>query len=252
MEPWMSVVIPAYNEELALPGTLTAVRAWLEASGNPWEVLVVDNASTDRTPEALAPFLADPRIRLVRNEVNRGKGFSVRRGMLEARGRLRLLCDADCSASLASLRSMVDLIDEADVVIGSRNIDTARVGRTQPIRRRIASWNFLALCRVMMDEPSRDIFCGFKLFRGEAAAAVFPLQSLEGWTFDIEVLALARRLGFTVREAGIVWSDREGSRLSMFRVLVPVVRELLQARRNVRRQAEGTRLPAEPVPERVG
>ena len=172
--------------------------------------------------------------------------------MLEATGRLRLLCDADCLASLASLGTMVELADEADVVIGSRNVDTARVGRTQPIRRRIASWNFLALCRLMMHEPSRDLFCGFKLFRGEAAAAVFPLQSLDGWTFDIEILALARRLGFSVREVGIVWSDREGSRLSMFRVLVPVVRELLQARRNVRRQAAVTRVPAEPVPERVG
>ena len=95
-----------------------------------------------------------------------------------------------------------------------------------------------------MAEPTRDVYCGFKLWHGAAAEAVFPLQTLEGWTFDAEVLALARRLGFSVREVGIVWADRDGSRLSIREVLLPVVRELLAARRNVRRQERGT---AEPV-----
>jgi dolichyl-phosphate beta-glucosyltransferase len=236
MTPRISVVLPAYNEETAIAGTVSAVVAWLEQRGAPYEVVVVDNASEDRTVEALAPLLDGERVRLLRNDVNRGKGFSVRRGMLDTTGELRLLCDADCGPSLASLPRMLELIEEADVVIGSRNIKGARVGRTQPLRRRIAGWNFLALCRLVLDEPSRDIFCGFKLWRAEAAQAAFSRQSLEGWTFDIEVLALARRLGYSVRETGIVWNDREGSRLSMARVVIPVLRELLQARRNVRRQ----------------
>jgi glycosyltransferase involved in cell wall biosynthesis len=231
----MSVVIPAYNEEMTVAGTVSAVRNWLEERGASYEIIVVDNASTDRTIQVLAPLTDGARVRLLRNEVNRGKGYSVRRGMLEATGELRLMCDADCLPSLVSLGGMVDLMEEADVVIGSRNIDGSRVDHAQPLRRRLASWNFLNLCRLAMNEPSRDIFCGFKLFRGEAAEAAFSRQRIEGWAFDIEVLAFARRLGYRVRETGIVWNDREGSRLSMGRVLVPVVRELLAARRNVRR-----------------
>jgi glycosyltransferase involved in cell wall biosynthesis len=249
MTPWLSVVVPAYNEETAIADTLTAVLTAVRGPGEPYEVIVVDNASEDRTAEMVAPFLADPGVRLLRNDVNRGKGFSVRRGMLEATGRLRLLCDADCAPSLASLPHMIELARDADIVIGSRNVRGSRVGRTQPIRRRIAGWTFLALCRLTLREPTRDIFCGFKVFGGEAAEAAFGRQTLEGWTFDIEVLALARRLGYRIRETGIVWNDREGSRLSMARVLVPVVRELLAARRNVRRQPRGHPCPAPAAPE---
>lgn len=244
MASWMSVVIPAYNEEMTVAGTVSAARAWLDERGASYEIIVVDNASTDRTVEVLQPLL-DGQVRLLRNDVNRGKGYSVRRGMLDADGELRLMCDADCLPSLVSLGHMVELIEDADVVIGSRNVADSKVDKTQPLRRRLASWNFLNLCRLAMNEPSRDIFCGFKLFRSEVAEAAFGHQSIEGWAFDIEILALARRLGFTVREAGIVWNDREGSRLSMTRVLIPVIVELMHARRNVRRavKAERGRFP---------
>jgi dolichyl-phosphate beta-glucosyltransferase len=241
MAPWMSVVIPAYNEEMTVAGTVSAARAWLEERDASYEIVVVDNASTDRTAEVLQPLLDGDRVRLLRNDVNRGKGYSVRRGMLDTTGELRLMCDADCLPSLASLGDMVELIQDADVVIGSRNVEGSRVDKTQPLRRRVASWNFLNLCRLAMNEPSRDLFCGFKLFRSEVADVAFGHQSLEGWAFDIEVLALARRLGFRVREAGIVWNDREGSRLAMHRVLIPVIVELAQARRNVRRAVKQER-----------
>jgi dolichyl-phosphate beta-glucosyltransferase len=247
MPPWMSVVVPVYNEEEAIVEVVSALRSWLDARAAPYEIVVVDNASEDRTVERLEPLLDGSRVRLLRNDANRGKGYSVRRGMLEASGRLRLLCDADCVASLGSLGDMVELIEHADVVLGSRNTPGAKVGRTQPVMRRIASWNFLALCRLALREPTRDIFCGFKLWRAEAATAVFPRQSLTGWAFDVEVLALARRLGFRIRELGIIWNDRKGSRLKMHRVLIPVVRELLQARRNVRRQVARGGVPAQPL-----
>jgi glycosyltransferase involved in cell wall biosynthesis len=211
------------------------VRDWLEERGRSWEILIVDNASDDRTDDVLAPMLEDSRIRLLRNEHNRGKGFSVRRGMLEASGGLRLMCDADCAPSLPSLPRMVELSEEFDVVAGSRLAAGADVTRAQPLARRLAGKAFLTLCRVIMREPSRDIFCGFKLFRGEAAAAGFSRQSLEGWTFDVEVLAIVRGLGYSVTESGIVWNNREDSRLSMRRVLLPVVRELVRARRHVDR-----------------
>jgi dolichyl-phosphate beta-glucosyltransferase len=241
--PWMSVVIPAYNEEHAIVGTVTAAREWLEQSGRPYEIVVVDNASEDATVRLVEPLLDGVRLRLIRNDVNRGKGYSVRRGMLDASGELRLMCDADCAPSLASLSTMVDRIDTsgADVVAGSREAVGARVGRSQPLARRIAGWGFLALCRLIMQEPTRDIFCGFKLWRSSAADDAFSRQTLEGWTFDVEVLALSRGLGYSVVESGIDWDDREGSRLTMHRVLIPVTVELLRARRSVEKALGRTR-----------
>jgi dolichyl-phosphate beta-glucosyltransferase len=247
-QPWMSVVVPAYNEEVAIGVTVAAVRDWLDAAGRPYEIVVVDNASTDGTRDVVRPLLDGERIRLLVNDVNRGKGYSVRRGMLATTGRLRLLCDADCAASLASLDRMVDASRDAHVVVGSRVARGAEVGRSQPFRRRLVGWPFIALTRVLMLERTRDVYCGFKLWHDTAAEAVFPRQTLEGWTFDAEVLALARRMGFRVHETGIAWADRDGSRLSIREVLLPVVGELLAARRNVRRQSRVAQRPPLPAP----
>lgn len=246
----MSVVVPTYNEEQTVVGTVTAVRDWLEETRRPYEIIVVDNASEDRTVEVLGGLLDEQRVRLLQNELNRGKGYSVRRGMLDATGQLRLLCDADCAPSLTSLPRMVEAMRDADIVAGSRTVAGAEVGREQPLRRRLVGWPFIALTRLLLLEPTRDIYCGFKLWRGVAAQAVFSRQQLDGWVFDAESLAMARRLGFRVREVGIVWINREASNLSIINTLVPAVRELLAARRNVRRQA-GARAVAssEPVAE---
>ena len=234
--PWISVVVPAFNEERGIAVTVEALRDWLDERGGDWELLVVDNASRDATVARLEPLADGEHIRVLRNEDNRGKGYSMRRGMLEARGELRLHCDADCAVCLPSLPAMLDLIEDADVVVGSRLAEGARLGRRQPLRRRIAGRSFQQLCRALLREPTTDLFCGFKLWRAEAATAVYGRAQLDGWSFDAETLALARALGFRLREVGVHWSDREGSRLSMARVLVPVLRELAAARRHVRQE----------------
>jgi glycosyltransferase involved in cell wall biosynthesis len=246
-EPSLSVVIPVLNEELALPEIVATARARLEERDADWEIVIVDNASTDGTVAAAAALADGERVRLLRNDADRGKGYSIRRGMLEARGDLRLMCDADCAPSLASLPAMLEAAEAADVVAGSRATRDAQVARHQPLRRRAVGLGFLTLCRLTMGEPARDIFCGFKLWRAEAAEAVFSRTSLDGWSFDVEALALARGLGFTVREQGIAWVNRPSSRLRISRSLVPVLRELLRARRHVR--AETRRAVA--VRERV-
>ena len=240
-QPWLSVVVPAYNEEIAIPAIVSTLRERLDALGRPYEIVVVDNASQDRTVEVLEPLLDGPRVRLLRNDVNRGKGYSVRRGMLDAGGELRLMCDADCGPSLESLPAMLAALDEADVVAGSRVAKGAQVDRQQPFRRRLVGWPFIALTRTLMREPTRDVYCGFKLWRGSAAELVFSRQRVEGWVFDAEVLAMARRLGFRIREVGVAWADREGSKLSITQVLIPAVRELLAARRSVLSQRGWTR-----------
>ena len=121
--------------------------------------------------------------------------------------------------------------------MGSRLAPGAQVGQRQPLPRRIAGRSFVLLCRAVLSEPTTDLYCGFKLWRGPVAEDVFARIHLDGWTFDAEALAMARALGYRLRETGIVWTDREGSRLSMARVLVPVVRELIAARRHIRREA---------------
>lgn len=231
------MVVPAYNEEAAIAATVQALREWLEAHGEPWEILVMDNASEDRTAEIVRELADDERVRLLRNERNRGKGYSMRRGMLEATGELRLHCDADCATSLPSLPHMLELVREYDVVVGSRLAAGAQVGRRQRLRRRLAGRSFQQLCRLVLREPTTDLYCGFKLWRGRAAVDAYSRTRLEGWTFDAEVLAMARALGYTICETGIVWTDREGSRVRMGRILLPVLRELVAARRHVRREA---------------
>lgn len=247
----MSVIVPAYNEEVGIARVIEALHARLAGFGRPYEIIVVDNASQDGTVAVLEPLLDGDRVRVLRNNVNRGKGFSVRRGMLDATGELRLLCDADCGPSLASLGDMLDALDHSDVVAGSRVAQGAQVDRQQPLRRRIVGWPFIALTRMLMLEPTKDVYCGFKLWRGNAAEAVFSRQRLTGWVFDAEVLALARRLGFRVSEVGVEWADRRGSKLSITQVLIPAVRELLDARRNVRAQVDAARreaaAPADPA-----
>lgn len=239
--PWISVVIPAYNEENDILASVSRIRDWLERRGEPYEVIVVDNASTDQTVARLEGALGGGcgagGVRLLRNDRNRGKGYSVRRGMLEASGDLRLHCDADCAGSFKSLPKLLEIIEDADLVVGSRLAEGADVGRLQPLHRRIAGRSFVLLCRALLAEPTTDLYCGFKLWRAEAAEASFSRISLDGWTFDAEAIALARALGYRIREQGIAWADREGSRLSMLRVLLPVTRELLAARRHVRREA---------------
>lgn len=244
--PGISVVVPAYNEERGIEATVRLLREWLEARGEPYEILVVDNASSDRTAELVAALADGERVKLLRNARNRGKGYSMRRGMLEATGELRLHCDADCATSLPSLPRMLELVREHDLVVGSRLAEGAELGRRQPLRRRIAGRSFQQLCRLVLREPTTDLYCGFKLWRGQAASDAYSRTRLEGWTFDAEVLAMARALGYRIVETGIAWTDREDSRVRMGRILIPVVRELVAARRHVRREASRGRAAEDP------
>jgi glycosyltransferase involved in cell wall biosynthesis len=247
--PSLSVIIPVYNEQREIATIVPAVRDAVIARGGDWEILVVDNASTDGTVAAFEALGDDPRIRMLCNDANRGKGYSVRRGMLEARGELRLLCDADCTPSLVSLAHLESLTAQADVVAGSRTAAGAAVGRQQPLRRRAASLAFILLCRLVMAEPLRDVFCGFKLYTGPAAEDIFSRARIDGWAFDAEALALGRALGYTVGEGAIAWVNRPGSRLQMHRVAIPVLRDLISARTHVRRQRrDAAGATAEPRP----
>lgn len=230
--PWLSVVIPAFNERARLPATLDAVRAYAAERPGTLEVIVVDDGSSDRTAELAEAFDARPAVlRVLRNGVNRGKGFSVRRGMLSAGGELRLMMDADSSVDVAEVERLLPWVRQGcDIVIGSRDVPGAVLDPPQPLARRVAAWAFRALRRGLLLSGIRDTQCGFKLFTAEAAEAVFPRQVETGWLFDCEVLALAERSGRRMRECPITWRNRPGSRVPVLATALLALPALMRIR----------------------
>ncbi len=215
--PHLSVVIPAYNEEARLPDSLRTVRAFLEAQAYASEVLVVDDGSQDGTAGAVQRAASDwPALRLLRNPGNRGKGFSVRHGMLEAAGEWALFSDADLSAPIEEATLLLEKAAEGfDVVIGARTRDDL-IGTHQSAFREAAGKSFNLVMRGATGLPYRDTQCGFKLFRREAAQAVFRRQRLRGFGFDVEILFLAQRLGFRCADIPVRWNNAAGSKVGMF------------------------------------
>jgi len=212
-------VIPAYNEERRLPSTLDTVLAWLDGSAFvDAEVLVVDDGSVDGTAALVeARSAADLRVRLVRNPGNRGKGYAVRHGMLEARGDWILFSDADLSAPIKELPKLLGAAqgNNAAVAIGSRALDRTLIGVHQSRWRELSGIVFNLLMRVVTGLPFADTQCGFKLYRRDAARQVFERQRLDGFGFDVEDLFIARRLGLGAIEVPVKWNNVEGTKVGL-------------------------------------
>lgn len=219
----LSVVIPTYNEEKRLGPALAETLDYLRRAPESWEVVVADDGSVDGTRAFVEEQARrEPRIRLVRLPENRGKGAAVRLGMLEARGRWRLFRDADRSTAMSEFDRFRPLLAAgADVVIASRRLPGANLARPQFLPRRLLGMGFTRLCRWALVEDVVDFTCGFKCFTDRASAAVFPLQLLERWGFDGEILFLADRAGLRIEQVPVTWNDEAGSKV---RVLVDVPR----------------------------
>lgn len=230
--PVLSLVIPAYNEERRLGPALEAATAYLEQRGQPWELLVVDDGSRDATAARARAWAAShPQVRLLQNEVNRGKGYAVRRGLLAARGRYVGFMDADLSAPLENLERAWPWLEAGyDVAIGSRFLPGSEITAGQPRLRAASSWAIHLLIRQALGLEFRDTQCGFKLFRQEAARAIFSLARVEGFLFDAEALCLARRLGLAVKEFPITWRNDPDSRVRFRRHALPILVELVRIR----------------------
>lgn len=232
--PSLSIVIPAYNEEARLPATLRTILEYLGRSfPGQFEILVVDDGSSDRTA-AITEEIARERaeVRLLRNPGNRGKGYSVRHGMLQARGDWVLFTDADLSAPIEELEKLRAAVEreQAAIAIGSRALDRSLIGVHQPWWREWAGRIFNGIMRVVVGLPFRDTQCGFKLFRRDAVEAIFPRQRIERFGFDVEVLYLARKLGFRTVEVPVRWNHAEGTRVSMLRDSLDMFLDLLRVR----------------------
>jgi dolichyl-phosphate beta-glucosyltransferase len=216
--PALSIVIPAYNEQNRLPETLGRLASFLDhPSKGQAEVLVVDDGSFDGTASLVEEWSrTDPRFRLLRNPGNRGKGYAVRHGMLKASGDWRLMTDADLSTPIEELDrlSAIAIEQGAAVVIGSRGINRKLVAKHQSWFRETGGRFFNFVMRVVTGLPFSDTQCGFKLYRADAAEAIFSRQVLDGFSFDVEDVYLAKRLGLPVLEVPVAWANVEGTKVT--------------------------------------
>lgn len=220
-EPLLSVVIPAYNEATRLPRTLARVTEYFRQRGRPYELVVVDDGSSDDTAARAREVVGAP-LTILRNETNRGKGHSVRRGMLAARGGYRLMTDADLSTPIEEVERLLEVMREgagqgADVVIASRALPGARIEVHQSWYRENSGRAFNLMVRALAVPGIHDTQCGFKLFTAAAAEACFGLARLDGFSFDVEVLYLARKRGLRVVELPVTWRNDAATRVGTWR-----------------------------------
>lgn len=215
----LSIVIPAYNEERRLPQTLRQVLNWLDHRGLSFrEVLVVDDGSSDETARVVEEFTkANACVRLLQNPGNRGKGYSVQHGMLEAKGEWILYTDADLSAPIEEIDKLCLAVSEhgAAIAFGSRVADGSLVEVHQPVLRELSGRLFNLVMRLVTGLPFHDTQCGFKLFRADAARQVFSRQKQEGFSFDVEDLLIAKKLGVPTVEVPVRWANVEGTKVRL-------------------------------------
>jgi len=232
----LSIIIPAYNEELRLPTTLEQIAAYANRCHREVEVLVVDDGSTDRTAAVAEAFRGKlAALRVVPNGVNRGKGFSVRHGVEQAHGRIVLFTDADLSAPIEEADKLLAALESHDVAIGSRALDRSLISVHQSRFREFAGIVFNKLVRLCLRLPFVDTQCGFKAFRREPCRIIFEQQRIERFGFDPELLYLARRHGLRSVEIPVRWANSPATRVSMFRDSLRMFLDILVIRWNALR-----------------
>lgn len=216
--PELSIVIPSFNEEVRLPASLGKIAEYIRDRRPNTEVLVVDDGSTDRTA-AVAESLRDriPGLRVISNGVNRGKGFSVKQGSLEATGEIVLFTDADLSAPIEEADKLFAALKSCDVAIGSRAVDRSLIEVHESIFREFAGIIFNRIVRVILWLPFVDTQCGFKAFRRERCRIIFEQQTIERFGFDPELLYLARHHGLSIKEVPVRWAHSPATKVSMMR-----------------------------------
>lgn len=232
--PKYSIVIPAYNESARILATLQSVVACIRAKGWATEVIVVNDGSRDSTADMVREFAKSaPEVRLVENPGNRGKGYSVRSGLLQALGEVVMFTDSDLSAPIEEAERLFAAIEQgADIAIGSRWLESGRQTHRQPLYRQFFGRCFNAVTRGVMGLRFADTQCGFKAFTRAAAQTVFQLQTIERWGFDPEILFIALKRGYRVVEVPVSWAHDERSRMSYLRDGMKMLEEIAIIRWN--------------------
>jgi dolichyl-phosphate beta-glucosyltransferase len=232
--PFLTIIIPAWNEEHRLPVTLPQVVAFAKAQDYAVEVLVVDNASTDRTSDVVREIAAEHSIVSLSYQPIQGKGAAVRKGMLEGNGAYLFICDADLAMPIGEVSKFLPpALSNYDVAIASREAPGAR-RYNEPRYRHLMGRVFNLIVRLLAVPGVQDTQCGFKCFRREAARVLFSIQTIDGWAFDVEVLHAALRRGYRLVEVPINWYYGEESRVSPIRDSIDMLIEVMRIRRNGR------------------
>ena len=234
-EPFYSIVIPAYNEAERIGASLERILGYVAESRWSAEIIVVNDGSSDNTSQVVQEYSRrNPIIRVLENPGNRGKGYSVRNGMLNASGQVLLFTDADLSSPIEEANKLFAVIEsgEADVAIGSRYLQSELQTRKQPLHRRMLGRAFNVALRTILGLSYVDTQCGFKAFNRKAVTTIFPNMKIERWGFDPEILFLARRYGLRVAEVPVSWAHDHRSKISPMRDGTRMLGELLRIRMN--------------------
>ena len=233
----LTVVVPVYNETRRLGARLPELLSFLHAQDYAYEVVVVDDGSNDGTPELARQMLeGEKRARVIAEPRNRGKGHAVKVGMVAAEGRFVLFTDADLSTPPAELDKFWPSLEEGyDVVIGSRKMAGANIVKHQPLWRESLGKVFTWLTNHIATKNISDVTCGFKCFTRDAAHTLFGLSVIDDWSFDAEVLFLAQRLRYRIKEVPVTWHDDPGSKVRLWKDAVNSLRGLLRIRMNASR-----------------
>lgn len=230
----ISIVIPAFNEARRLPGTLEKILAFTASRPEVAEVIVVDDGSRDDTARVAAEFASrSPLVRSISYPANRGKGHAIRQGVLASTGDLVLISDADLSTPVSELDVLRDAIASHDVAIGSRALDPSRVRLRQALYRQWMGKTFNRIMRAITGLPFHDTQCGFKLFRGEVARAIFRDARIDRFAYDVEALMIARRLGATIVEVPVLWFNSPDSRVHVIRDSARMLFDVIRIRLRV-------------------
>lgn len=227
----ISVVIPAYNEEKRIKKTLDKTIKYLEKKKFDYELIIVNDCSKDKTAK-LVESINNKRLRLLNNKSNKGKGYSVKRGMLSAKKKWVLFSDADLSTPIEMLDKMWPHTKQFDVVIASRNMPDSNIGVKQPWYRQMAGKAFPLFVRAFLLRGIKDTQCGFKLFKTSIVKSILKKQTLDGWAFDAELLFIAKKTGYNMKEVGVEWVNDENSKLNLIRDSLQMGKDVLKIRLN--------------------
>lgn len=232
--PYLSLTIPAFNEETRIKRSLDHVLSFLESQSYSFEVIVVNDGSRDRTEELVNDrFGKNPAVKILHQPYNQGKGRAIKLGMLSAVGKYLFFTDADLSVPIEVLPTFLDrLEDHCDVTIGTRRKSGALVEIHQPLYRELMGRTYTLLSNWVLTSDVSDFTCGFKGFRRETARVVFSLQRLKGWSFDSEILYLARLKGYRIEEIPVTWRNDKATKVKLWRDVASSFLGLMRIRAN--------------------
>lgn len=225
----ITVVIPVYNEEKVLVLTIKKVIKYLSSNFNKFEIIIVDDKSTDNTLKIIPK---NKNITIITNKTNRGKGFSVKRGILAAKYPLVLFSDSDLSTPIEELDKLIPHINKFDFVIASRNMNESKIIIKQPIYRRIIGQIFAILVNTIVISDFKDTQCGFKLFKTNKIKRIVKLQTVERFSFDVELLYIAKKFGYKIKDVPVIWINGKESKIKLIKDCTNMLIDLFKIRYN--------------------